>query len=122
MDNSNSTAVTGELSVISNAYGTVITAIGEEKIAACLLNGTRLSVTHAAAGDGGGAYYKPVKAQTALINECWRGEIAAYELNADNRNMIDVLIVVPSDVGGFCIREMPYAICRTLRRWQPVTA
>lgn len=86
-------------------YGTVITAIGSAKIAACILNGTKLNITHIAVGDGGGGYYKPTTDQVDLKNECWRGEIARSEIDAANPNMINVMGVVPAEVGGFTIRE-----------------
>ena len=95
----------GKTIVATADYGTVLTAVGSAKIAACILNGTKLNITHAAVGDGGGAYYKPTAEQTSLVSECWRGEIAAYEINESTPNMIDVKFIVPAEVGGFTIRE-----------------
>ena len=86
-------------------YGTVVTAIGAAKIAACILNGTKINITHAAVGDGGGAYYKPTVEQSALVKECWRGEIAFAKISESDSNMIDVKFIVPAEVGGFTIRE-----------------
>ena len=94
-----------DVTVTTADYGTVVTAAGSAKIAACILNGTKLNITHAAVGDGGGAYYKPTAEQEALLQECWRGEIARYEINATNPNMLDIEFVVPAEVGGFTIRE-----------------
>lgn len=91
--------------VVTADYGTVITTTGSSKIAACILNGTKLNITHAAVGDGGGAYYIPTAGQTKLMQECWRGEIASYEINDNNPNMLDVKFIVPAEVGGFTIRE-----------------
>ena len=42
--------------VVTADYGTVVVAKGSAKIAACILNGTKLNITHAAVGDGGGQY------------------------------------------------------------------
>ena len=95
----------GNTVVATADYGTVLTAVGAAKIAACILNGTKLNITHAAVGDGGGAYYKPTAEQKSLLCECWRGEIAAYEINESTPNMIDVKFIVPAEVGGFTIRE-----------------
>lgn len=111
----------GNTIVATADYGTVITATGAAKIAACILNGTKLNITHAAVGDGGGAYYMPTAEQTDLKNECWRGEIASYEINEANPNMLDVKFIVPAEVGGFTIREAKiidadgdtFAICNT---------
>lgn len=90
--------------VATALYGTVITAIGAKKITDCILNGTKVNITHAAVGDGGGAYYKPTPEQTSLINECWRGEIASAIISESTPNMIDVKFIVPAEVGGFTVR------------------
>ena len=38
-------------------YGTRITTAGSTLITNCILAGTKLKITQAAAGDGGGSYY-----------------------------------------------------------------
>lgn len=86
-------------------FGTILTAQGEQRIAACILDGTRLDIAQAAVGDGGGAYYLPDRTQTALRNERWRGAIAAAEINSDHPNMVDVKIVLGPEVSGFFARE-----------------
>ncbi len=86
-------------------YGAKITNAGSALIADCILNGTQLSITEAAVGDGGGAYYQPTVDQTELKNETWRGEIASATVSATTANMIDVKIVVPADEGGYTVRE-----------------
>ena len=43
---------------------------------------------------------------TALKGEKWRGKVNRVEVNEKSPNMIDVVAVVPSDVGGWTIREM----------------
>ena len=86
-------------------YGTIITAVGSAKIASGILHGTKLNITHAAVGDGGGGYYKPTIEQTSLINEHWRGEIANCKINEENANMLDIKFIVPAEVGGFTVRE-----------------
>ncbi len=94
-----------DTTVSTARYGTVVTATGAAKIAAGILSGEKINITHAAVGDGGGAYYMPTAAQTALLRECWRGEIASAAINAENENMIDVKFIVPAEVGGFTVRE-----------------
>jgi len=91
---------------MANRYGTIITTAGAEMIAECILNGTALVISEAAAGDGGGAYYQPTVTQPALVNECWRGGIASAQINMETPNMLDVKIVIPDDVGGFVVREL----------------
>lgn len=90
---------------MENQYGTILTAQGKALMAACILNGSRLDLTQAAVGDGGGSCYQPDPGQTALKRETWRGAIAAAQINPAQPNMIDVKVVIGSEVGGFIIRE-----------------
>lgn len=94
-----------DVAVITARYGTVITNTGKAKIAAAILAGEKVNITHVAVGDGGGAYYKPTSEQTDLINECWRGEISSATIGKNSPNMIDIKFVVPADQGGYTIRE-----------------
>lgn len=87
-------------------YGTIITTQGAAIIADCILNGKKLPIVEAAAGDGGGEATIPTPGQTALVNERWRGEIAGKSLSPTTPNMIDVKVVIEDSVGGFTIREM----------------
>lgn len=91
--------------IVTAKYGTVVTAIGKAKIAAAILAGEQVRITHAAVGDGGGAYYYPTDDQIDLINECWFGEIASMTVNKTAANMIDIKFVIPAEVGGFTVRE-----------------
>ena len=87
-------------------YGTKITAQGASRITACILAGTKLQITQAAAGDGGGGYYVPSVDQTALMGERWRGPIVSALQNPTVTNMLDVKIVIDDSVGNFVCREM----------------
>jgi len=90
----------------TKTYGTKITTQGSALIAACIVNGTKLPISKAAAGDGNGAYYEPTVDQTTLKRELWRGDIASAAVNATTSNMIDVKIVIGDSVGNFTVREM----------------
>ena len=87
-------------------YGTKLTAKGAASLAACILEGTKLEITEIAVGDGGGAYYEPMTDQTALVHEVWRAEVLTCEKSVLNPNTMDIKGVIPSDAGGFVIREM----------------
>ena len=87
-------------------YGTKLTAKGAEVLAACIRDGTKLEITEIAVGDGGGAYYEPLDNQTALVHEVWRAEVLSCEQSVLNPNTLDIKGVIPSDAGGFVIREM----------------
>lgn len=87
-------------------YGTKITTLGASRITACILAGTKLKITQAAAGDGGGGYYVPTVDQTELMGELWRGPIVSAVQNPTVPNMLDVKIVIDDSVGNFICREM----------------
>lgn len=87
-------------------YGTKITTLGSSRIAACILGGTKLKITQAAAGDGGGGYYVPTVDQTELVRELWRGPIVSAVQNPTVPNMMDVKIVIDDSVGNFICREV----------------
>ena len=87
-------------------YGTKVTTLGASRITACILAGTKLKITQAAAGDGGGGYYVPTVDQTELMGEMWRGPIVSAVQNPAVPNMLDVKIVIDDSVGNFVCREM----------------
>ena len=87
-------------------YGTKITTLGAARITACVLAGTKLKITQAAAGDGGGGYYVPTVDQTELVAELWRAPIVSAVQNPAVPNMLDVKIVIDDSVGNFVCREM----------------
>ena len=87
-------------------YGTLVTDCGIQLIAAAVMEGKKINITDLAVGDGGGSYYKPNSTMTALKGEKWRGKENRVEINEKSPNMIDVVAVIPSDVGGWTIREM----------------
>ncbi len=87
-------------------YGTKLTAKGAAALADCILEGTKLEITEIAVGDGGGAYYEPMTGQTALVHEVWRAKVLTCEKSVLNPNTMDIKGVIPSDAGGFVIREM----------------
>lgn len=102
-------------------YGTLVTDVGVALITAATMEGEKVNITQLAVGDGGGAYYQPVPSMTELKKENWRGPINTVAINEQSPNMIDVVAVIPSNVGGWTIREMAVfdeagnmiAICNT---------
>jgi len=81
-------------------YGTIVTDVGTNLITAAVMDGTKVNITTLAVGDGGGAYYQPTPNMTALKNTCWSGPVKSVSVNEDSPNMIDVVAIVPSSVGG----------------------
>lgn len=87
-------------------YISIVTDFGAEKIIDAVRNGEKVDIVHFAVGDGGGLPYRPTKDMTALKNEVWRGDITKYEIMEQSPNVIRVTALLPSDVGGFTVREM----------------
>ncbi len=102
-------------------FGTIVTDVGTMRTREAVLEGKKINLTTLAVGDGDGAYYVPSADMQGLKNETWRGDVSSVTVNPDSPNMIDVVAVIPSDVGGFTIREMAVlddgeytiAICNT---------
>ena len=90
---------------MAEQFYTILTAIGEAKIANAAALGEKVELIELALGDGGGSYYNPTEDQTELQNEVWRGSINAVEVDTENPNWITIQTVVPSQHGGFMIRE-----------------
>lgn len=105
---------------MSQRYGAQVTDAGKSLIAEALAKGEKLKITKAAVGDGAGAYYVPNPEMTALKRQTWIGDLHSVEIG-ESINTIEVVAVVPSNVGGFTIREMAiftdtgemFAICNT---------
>jgi phage-related tail fiber protein len=86
-------------------YKTLVTNAGAAKIAAAVQSGVPENIVQAAVGDGGGSYYTPTVYQTGLFGEMWRGLILSADIDGDNPQMMSVRFTVPSNVGGFTVRE-----------------
>ena len=86
-------------------FKTLVTDVGQRKITEATMNGGKINIIEAAVGDGNGNYYIPTTSQIELKRETWRGEIAFKQINAENRKIIDVKVIIPADVGNFTVRE-----------------
>ena len=87
-------------------YYNVTTNLGDAEIANAIAANTKLNITHIAFGDGNGSVPTPNKARTSLVREVHRQAVTKYERHATNANWIVIETIIPSDVGGFTIREM----------------
>jgi len=90
---------------LAEQFYTILTSIGKAKIANAAALGQKVELTELALGDGGGSYYNPTEDQTALRNEVWRGAIGTVAVDEENPTWITIQTVVPSQHGGFMIRE-----------------
>lgn len=86
-------------------YFTLITAVGQSKLAVAIASGTSLGLTYMAVGDGNGNPVTPAEGMTALVNETYRAQITNLEQDPDNTNRFISELVIPATTGGFTIRE-----------------
>lgn len=87
-------------------YYNVTTNLGDAEIANAIATNTKLNITHIAFGDGNGSVPTPAKTRTSLVREVHRQAVTKYERHATNANWIVIETIIPSDIGGFTIREM----------------
>ena len=87
-------------------YYNVTTNLGDAEIANAIATNTKLNITHIAFGDGNGYVPTPNKARTSLVREVHRQAVTKYERHPTNANWIVIETIIPSNVGGFTIREM----------------
>lgn len=111
-------------------FYTILTNIGKAKVANSIGLGTKINFTKMKVGDGGGSYYNPTEDQTELKNVKWEGQINHVEIDEDNPNWIHVELMIPSNIGGFTIREYGafddednlIGICKCAETYKPVIA
>ncbi|SHF00274.1 Phage tail-collar fibre protein [Modicisalibacter ilicicola DSM 19980] len=87
-------------------FYTLLTDVGQAKLANAVALGSTISIAQLAVGDGGGTLPQPDSGATALINEVRRAPINTSEIDPDNPSWIVVEQVLPPDVGGWTIREI----------------
>ncbi|WP_252226957.1 phage tail protein [Clostridium sp. ZBS2] len=86
-------------------FYTILTNIGKAKIANSSALGSKVNFAKIKAGDGNGKYYEPTEDQIKLVNTVWEGNIRNIEVTKENPNWIEIEAIIPSDEGGFTIRE-----------------
>lgn len=84
-------------------YYTILTKIGKASIANATTVGEKVDFKYLAVGDYSN---NPTEEQERLIHEVWRGTIGSITTDATNENWIILESVIPSDVGGFSIKEV----------------
>lgn len=86
-------------------YFTLLTDKGRFKIASAAANKETVKITHFAIGDGNGQETNPVPSQTELVNEVWRTQVEAVEIDSENPAAVLIAAIIPHDVGGWWMRE-----------------
>lgn len=88
------------------SYLTLLTAVGEQKLAAALANKTPLTLTHMAIGDGGGTLPIPSHNQTQLVNETYRAPLNRLTVDPDKTHQLLAEMIIPAEIGGMWTREL----------------
>lgn len=91
---------------MASQFYNVTTNNGDAKIANAIATATKLNITHVVFGDGNGSVPTPDKSRTAMVNEVYRVAPSNYYLHPTIANRLIVEAIIPSDVGGFYIREV----------------
>ncbi|AJA42543.1 tail fiber protein (endogenous virus) [Clostridium phage phiCT453A] len=90
---------------MAEQFYTILTAIGKAKIANATALGNKVNFTTLKVGDSNGKYYNPTETQEDLINAVWQGNINSISVDKKNPNWIVIEVIIPSNIGGFVIRE-----------------
>lgn len=88
------------------SFYTILTDVGQAKLANAIALGQTIDITELAVGDGNGALPVPDTSRTALVNEVRRAPINLSEVDDQNPSWVVVEQVLPPDVGGWTIREI----------------
>ena len=81
----------------STTYYTILTKVGQAKIANAIAYGRQLQITQFALGDGGGSGYEPDENQTALKHEVYRANVSNVVVSDQSINMLEINMAVPAD-------------------------
>lgn len=90
---------------MAEQFYTLVTNVGKAKIANANALGTKVNFSILKVGDSNGNYYEPTESQEDLVHTVWSGNINSIAIDPDNPNWIVIDTVIPSNVGGFTIRE-----------------
>ena len=90
---------------MSQKYFTTLTNLGAALHANAHMQQTAVPWTHLVLGDGNGVEPVPSPTRTGVIHEVDRLAISSIEPDPDNPSWIVVEAVIPSDRGGYVVRE-----------------
>lgn len=91
---------------MTQTFFTLITDIGQARLAEAAATGSSLNIEQMAVGDGNGTVPVPIPTQTRLVNERYRARINSLSLDPKHLNRIIIEMVLPETVGGFWVREL----------------
>jgi len=87
-------------------YYTLLTKIGQAKIANAIALGQEVAWTDMAVGDGNGNPTTPNENQTQLVREVYRAPINQLTTDPENPQYMVAELVVPTNVGGWAVNEV----------------
>ncbi|WP_441253593.1 phage tail protein [Bradyrhizobium sp. 613_E4_N2_2] len=111
-------------------YKTILTNKGFQLLVDAEIAGIPVSLARIAIGDGNGNPVTPNPAQTALVREVYRNAITDITPNPDVPGQFSAEVNIPSDIGGFTIREAGiytedgdlFAVCNTPSTYKATAA
>ena len=86
-------------------YKGLLTNNGKALIASAT-TANKINYSHIAVGDGNGSVPTPLETRNALVNEKARIALNVVEINPNNTNQIVCEAIIPTETGGFYIREL----------------
>lgn len=113
---------------MSEKFYSLVTKIGQSKIANSISTGKKINFKTMKAGDGNGNYYNPDENQIDLVNTVWEGNIDNVYIDKNNPNWIHIEAIIPSNKGGFTLREYGafddtgdlIGVCKTAETYKPL--
>lgn len=87
-------------------FYTILTNVGKAKVANAALLNNNVTLKTLKVGDGNGAYYNPTEEQKDLKNTVYTCNVGSVTVDTKNPNWIIAETIIPSNVGGFTIREV----------------
>ena len=113
-----------------STFKSVVTTLGQARIAAAIAAGTDINITQLAVGDGNGKATTPVASQTKLVKEVYRTPLNSLKLDPTHGNWVIAEAVISASVGGFWMREMGLfssdgaliAVCNMADTYKPTLA
>jgi hypothetical protein len=113
-----------------STFKSVVTTLGQARIAAAIAAGTDINITQLAVGDGNGKATTPVATQTKLVKEVYRTPLNSLKPDPTHGNWVIAEAVISASVGGFWMREMGLfaddgtliAVCNMADTYKPTLA
>jgi len=113
-----------------STFKSVVTTLGQARIATAIAAGTDINITQLAVGDGNGKATTPVATQTKLVKEVYRTPLNSLKLDPSHGNWVIAEAVLSASVGGFWMREMGLfssdgaliAVCNMADTYKPTLA